>query len=778
MSGRRYKGGAEKEREKKRRAFELSAESCSKITDLFGASSSKQTRRQSSAEDTVPAPATALEDLVPLQSPEASTPGPSRDQNTGNSGPARAAEVDAACSLLSAESETRLGQRERQVGSEQVPVPGVPSVRECSFTTARDASASDAPDGQCRAADPDVLDAFQAPKGNASDAEIRAFLSLHPIQPTNRPPGFKVSFDQKRVFFSTLPDGSQIPRLWISYNVNKNTFVCSSCMVFSTEKNSHWASCGVAAVSQNLYKSVLKHESSASHVAAVDARLRVTNYTGVSDLLRTQRRDEVRTRRKIVEAIIRIVIVLVRQSLAFRSHRHESVSAMVAEGEVKASPEDRLGNFVAIVMLYAQADPLLREHIRKHAGKRGSKSSKGRGSTVTFLSKTFINKVLEILCSMAQETIVKDIRECRAYSLEVDSTQDVTATDQFAICFRYTKDGRVHDRLFSLVDMQDTTGAGTFHKVKSILAENAIPLQQMVGVATDGGANLRGIHNGLVAHLKRENAKLIYVYDLNHNLNISIQKAAECSVSCQDLFSLVNKIAVFFTKSHTRADVWRNLLSNVEGHEKLRRLKKIGATRWTARDVALKGIYHGSVEQHEKRERYLHTLEALHLVAFDLPCIDGDTSAEARSLLMALTRFNTTLTAFLFLEIFNATTHVTAYLQTRGLDAVAAVGEINKLTGAIGDLRNKFSTIVEKASSFAVYMARKAEGIGLTNVEIETALPEKRIRKKKRLAGETSSDATAELDAMHLYKVNVFLETANHLESFLKDRFEDTRKVP
>ena len=53
--------------------------------------------------------------------------------------------------------------------------------------------------------------------------------------------------------------------------------------------------------------------------------------------------------------------------------------------------------------------------------------------------------------------------------------------------------------------------------------------------------------------------RFTFAYDLNHNLNITLQKPAASltAFECQDLFSTINNVDVFMKKSHKQADVWR-----------------------------------------------------------------------------------------------------------------------------------------------------------------------------------------------------------------------------
>lgn len=68
-----------------------------------------------------------------------------------------------------------------------------------------------------------------------------------------------------------------------------------------------------------------------------------------------------------------------------------------------------------------------------------------------------------------------------------------------------------------------------------------------------------------------------------------------------------------------------------DGNEKLRKLKKIGETRWNSKYIALQAIFHSVMEEYNKSDIFLCLLEVLHLIGFG-GVADGGT-AEARTLL-------------------------------------------------------------------------------------------------------------------------------------------------
>lgn len=164
------------------------------------------------------------------------------------------------------------------------------------------------------------------------------------------------------------------------------------------------------------------------------------------------------------------------------------------------------GNFLNLVVLLSKYDPVLKAHIseaiieskkRKDSGK-----DKGRGRLVTFLSKTTMNKLINICARQVKQEIVKEIQAAKAFSLNVDSCQDVGVVDQAAICVRYVKNGIPQERMISMVSVRKSTGEDYRALVSNELAQLGLNLQDLISVSFDGAGNMAGRYNGLQAKLK------------------------------------------------------------------------------------------------------------------------------------------------------------------------------------------------------------------------------------------------------------------------------------
>jgi len=83
------------------------------------------------------------------------------------------------------------------------------------------------------------------------------------------------------------------------------------------------------------------------------------------------------------------------------------------------------------------------------------------------------------------------------------------------------------------------------------------------------------------------------IYTHAHVLNLVMIAACSSSLKVHILFGLLEKATVSIENSFKRVSKWTEIFNElVEGRDKLRRLQKIGITRWWAKDRALDTIFH------------------------------------------------------------------------------------------------------------------------------------------------------------------------------------------
>lgn len=136
-------------------------------------------------------------------------------------------------------------------------------------------------------------------------------------------------------------------------------------------------------------------------------------------------------------------------------------------------------------------------------------------------------------------------------------------------------------------------------------------------------------------------------------------------VASESLFSLLNDIAVFVRDSYKRMKLWEETSED----RRHRRLDVIGETRWWAKDEALRKVF-GSFAKPD-RALYTDVVITMERIEKDVT-IKPAIRSKAQGYKDALLKYETILTAEVFLRIFEQTSPLSKYLQTSGMDIVTA----------------------------------------------------------------------------------------------------------
>lgn len=117
-----------------------------------------------------------------------------------------------------------------------------------------------------------------------------------------------------------------------------------------------------------------------------------------------------------------------------------------------------------LVKLISKYDPVLRFYIKNCTTKYLNNLNKcdgkknGRGNMISYLSKNMYSKIIDIIRKSIQDKICEEVKLANFFSLEVDSTQDVSVTDQLCICLRYVNNNTFCERILSMISLENSTG--------------------------------------------------------------------------------------------------------------------------------------------------------------------------------------------------------------------------------------------------------------------------------------------------------------------------------
>ena len=118
-----------------------------------------------------------------------------------------------------------------------------------------------------------------------------------------------------------------------------------------------------------------------------------------------------------------------------------------------------------------------------------------------------------------KEKILNSVREVGIYSVQIDSTRDITSTDKCLVILRFVRK-KVKERLLAVVDSHSATGADLCNLLKEVLQKQNIDASKCISDSTDGASNMSGQYNGFTAFFEKESPGHIHTLCYAHVLNL------------------------------------------------------------------------------------------------------------------------------------------------------------------------------------------------------------------------------------------------------------------
>ena len=169
--------------------------------------------------------------------------------------------------------------------------------------------------------------------------------------------------------------------------------------------------------------------------------------------------------KEVLRRVVSVVTFLVTRGLALRG-----------SNEVFGSEHN--GNYLGCVELLSEYDPFLAQHIEKYG-------NRGRGNP-SYLSSTICEEFVLLMAEEVRQVIINEIASAKYYSFSVDSTPDISHTDQLTFTVRYVHDaGLPTERFFKFEELHSHTGLNLFNTIIDILKDFRLDLKDCRGQSYD-----------------------------------------------------------------------------------------------------------------------------------------------------------------------------------------------------------------------------------------------------------------------------------------------------
>uniref|UniRef100_A0A7N0VN82 DUF4371 domain-containing protein n=1 Tax=Kalanchoe fedtschenkoi TaxID=63787 RepID=A0A7N0VN82_KALFE len=269
--------------------------------------------------------------------------------------------------------------------------------------------------------------------------------------------------------------------------------------------------------------------------------------------------------KNILVRIISIVKFLAKHSIAFCGIKERLY-------------ENNNGNFLGLIEMLAELDPVMQEHVRR---------STSDDVHFHYLGHNIQNELISLIASSIKFEIIKKVRQAKYFSIILDCIPDVSHQEQMSMILRFVDLSSssivIEESFLGFITVNDTTGQRLFDVLLQELKLLDLDGDNVRGQGYDNGSNMKGRHQGVQKKLLDVNPRAFYTPCGCHSLNLMLCDMANTCSKARDFFGVIQRIYTIFANSTKR---WQILKKNV----KELTLKSLSSIRWESRVDSVKAI--------------------------------------------------------------------------------------------------------------------------------------------------------------------------------------------
>ena len=203
------------------------------------------------------------------------------------------------------------------------------------------------------------------------------------------------------------------------------------------------------------------------------------------------------------------------------------------------------GNFLKIVELLSEFDPIMEEHVRRVLKKEETKTH--------YLGKNIQNEIIDLLHQSVKSHIIDKIKKAKYYSITLDCTPDFSKVKQMALVIRCVSINKsesneveiqINESFLGFLPVERSTGKQMSEIIIGQLNDLGLNLQDIRGQGYDTGSSMRGDKGGVQSRIKKLNSRAFYVPCSSHSLNLVVNDMAKASLEAANFFNMVQKIYI------------------------------------------------------------------------------------------------------------------------------------------------------------------------------------------------------------------------------------------
>ena len=286
----------------------------------------------------------------------------------------------------------------------------------------------------------------------------------------------------------------------------------------------------------------------------------------ISVIMDSELQRVMETNQKVLESLLKVVLLCGKQGLALRGHRDDQISW--TEDNNAHSNE---GNFVELVRFRAETDPVLAQHLAKSP------------QNARYTSKTIQNELVEVIGEYIRNKIIAEVKRTKFYSVIADEVTDTANKEELSISLRFVLDGTIKEVFVDFMEVERITGQVLAQTILQWISTHDLSPKDIRGQCYDGASNMSGAVSGCKSIVQQEAPLALYFHCAAHRLNLAVVSACKIQ-SFKNAESYVGEIARFFNYSAKRQRALDRAIESVcTTGAKATKLKDACRTRWVYR---------------------------------------------------------------------------------------------------------------------------------------------------------------------------------------------------
>lgn len=525
------------------------------------------------------------------------------------------------------------------------------------------------------------------------------------------------------------------------------------------------------------------HANNTYHTEAVVAGLNFLHTyhnpeANVANQVITQRMKEVQENRQRLYPITETILFSGHNNIPLRGHRddgslldtQEREQGVEGEGDVENKVRRKQGLFRELLKFRVSAgDKLLEEHLRTAS------------SRATYISKTTQNELIRCCGDEVLDSILTRVRKAEYYAVLFDETTDGADLSQLSIVLRYHFEKETREDFVGFLnafaeleemraeeqydsDDEDWTGALRDHEadrrqfggdgpekelsltgkalgrlvVRFIERKLHLPLENCVGVGTDGCSVMMSEERGAVAEIQKAAPNALKCPCSNHKLNNSLAQSNKVPV-IKMAVALMKQTINFFGFPKREYVLVKHLGSKLSG---------MCETRWVER-------HDGVLQFTEDLPKILSALEEISNT-----WANTTTAGNAQNLRLSWENPQVLVSLMALADVLSLTKPLSVVLQKPSLDLQEGASKVADAIAVLQQRRENAEAHFHSLWNDAVDLAAKMD----PDCPIELTIPRRCPKQLYRANYDTSSPET-------FYRLSTYIPLVDHVLMDLNQRF-------